>query len=145
TLPIPAEGARLLDNEVAPNLAIEGDRAQIFRIVANLVQNAAQAGATRISVRAETAAKETDREERVVLEIADNGPGLPPRAREKLFQPFAGSARPGGTGLGLAIARELVRAHGGEIRLLGSTGDGTRFGIELPQRGARHALHRVAV
>jgi signal transduction histidine kinase len=144
-LPAPAEGTRLLDNEVLADLEIEADRGQIFRIIANLAQNAAQAGATRISVRAESAAREGDKTERVVLEIADNGPGLPPRAREKLFQPFAGSARPGGTGLGLAIARELVRAHGGEIRLLGSTGDGTRFVIELPQRGARNASHRAAV
>jgi signal transduction histidine kinase len=145
TLPAPAEGARLLDNEVLADLEIEADRAQIFRIIANLAQNAAQAGATRISVRAESAAREDDKAERVVLEIADNGPGLPPRAREKLFQPFAGSARPGGTGLGLAIARELVRAHGGQIRLLGSTGDGTQFVIELPQRGARNMSHRAAV
>jgi signal transduction histidine kinase len=85
------------------------------------------------------------REDRLILEVIDNGPGLPPRAREKLFQPFAGSARPGGTGLGLAIARELVRAHGGEIQLLRSTGDGTLFVIELPQRNGRSGPHRAAV
>lgn len=133
-----------LSNDVPADLEIEADRAQVFRIIANLVQNAAQAGATRIAVTAHRTAQRMTRGERVVLEIADNGPGLPPRAREKLFQPFAGSARPGGTGLGLAIARELIRAHGGEIRLLASTGEGTSFVIELPQRGTRNG-HRAAV
>ena len=64
--------------------------------------------------------------------VSDNGPGLPPRAHQRLFHPFAGSARPGGTGLGLAIARDLVRAHGGDIRLDHSTADGTCFSFEIP-------------
>jgi signal transduction histidine kinase len=68
----------------------------------------------------------------VVVSVHDDGPGLAPRARERLFQPFAGTARPGGTGLGLAIARDLVRAHGGEIRLESTTGEGTTFAFELP-------------
>jgi signal transduction histidine kinase len=148
TLPETGEGPPPLCNEVPPELEIEADRGQLFRIIANLVQNAAQAGATRIAVQAswaETGKGGGAREERLILEVIDNGPGLPPRAREKLFQPFAGSARPGGTGLGLAIARELVRAHGGEIRLLRSTGDGTLFVIELPQRHGRSGPHRAAV
>jgi signal transduction histidine kinase len=148
SLPAQHDGPPPLGNDVPPDLEIEADRAQIFRIIANLAQNAAQAGATRIAVKAHRTAQRTTQRttagERLVIEIADNGPGLPPRAREKLFQPFAGSARPGGTGLGLAIARELVRAHGGEIRLLASTGEGTRFAIELPQRGSRNG-HRAAV
>jgi signal transduction histidine kinase len=91
-----------------------------------------QSGATRVEV---TARHES---ERVVVEVSDNGPGLPPRARDNLFQPFAGSARPGGSGLGLAIVRELVRAHGGNIRLLHSTAEGTAFAVELPQRSQRN-------
>ena len=54
----------------------------------------------------------------VAIEIADDGPGMPPKARENLFRPFFGSARPGGSGLGLAIARELMRAHGGDLALV---------------------------
>jgi signal transduction histidine kinase len=69
----------------------------------------------------------------VEIEVADNGPGLPPRAREKLFRPFEGSARAGGTGLGLAIARELVRGHGGDLTLLATDKDGTTFRITLPR------------
>ena len=132
TLPAPAEGDAPLRNEVAEDFVLEADRSQIFRIFANLTQNAVQSGATRVMV---TARRERDQ---VVAEVSDNGPGLAPRARDNLFQPFAGSARPGGSGLGLAIVRELVRAHGGNIRLLHSTAEGTAFAIELPQRVHRN-------
>jgi signal transduction histidine kinase len=109
-------------------LAVEADRSQLFRILANLAQNAAQAGARRIEISAR-------QESGVVrIRVADDGPGLAPRARDNLFRPFAGSTRPGGTGLGLAIVRELVRSHGGEIRLESSGVQGTTFVIELPQR-----------
>lgn len=111
------------------DLMIDADRDQLFRVLANLGRNALQAGAIRVEV----AAKAGDG--RLIIEVSDNGPGLPPRARERLFQPFAGSGRPGGSGLGLAIARELMRAHGGEIRLIRSTAEGTAFGLELPEVG----------
>ncbi|WP_448189384.1 sensor histidine kinase [Azospirillum sp. sgz301742] len=105
-------------------LSVDGD--QLVRALANLGRNAVQAGADTVTVEAQAA------DGRVVLTVADNGPGLPPRARENLFQPFAGSARAGGTGLGLAIAREIARAHGGDLRLVESTGNGTVFALELP-------------
>ena len=126
SLPEVAQGDVAWSVEVAPELLVQADRDQLFRALSNLGRNAVQANATRVDVRAgiENGA--------VVIEVADNGPGLLPRARERLFQPFAGSARPGGTGLGLAIARELMRAHGGEISLLRSTGEGTAFRLVLP-------------
>ena len=68
------------------------------------------------------------------ISIEDNGPGMPPKARENLFAAFRGSARSGGTGLGLAIARELVLAHGGTIALVEKATPGTLFRIELPDR-----------
>jgi signal transduction histidine kinase len=68
----------------------------------------------------------------IAIDIADDGHGLPPRARENLFRPFFGSARPGGTGLGLAIARELMRAQGGDLVLIETTGSGTVFRLILP-------------
>jgi signal transduction histidine kinase len=113
-------------NHLEPEIEVEADRQQLFRVFSNLAQNAIEAGATEIQV---TAGRE---ERQLIVHISDNGPGLAPRAREKLFQPFSGSARPGGTGLGLAIARDLIRAHGGEIYLESSTGEGTSFRLTLP-------------
>ncbi|CAG4920522.1 unnamed protein product [Acidocella sp. C78] len=68
----------------------------------------------------------------MLIEIGDDGPGLPERARANLFRPFTGSARSGGTGLGLAIARDLVRAHGGELSLVATGDRGTQFRLAIP-------------
>ena len=68
----------------------------------------------------------------VVIEVSDTGPGVPEKARAHLFEAFQGSTRPGGTGLGLAIAAELVRAHGGDIRLVEGT-IGATFRIDDPR------------
>jgi len=125
-LPPPANGAALWRNEVPAEIELRGDRDQLFRVFANLGQNAVQSGATEVTVKAAQA------DGAATIQVGDNGPGLPPRAREKLFQPFSGSARPGGTGLGLAIARDLLRAHGGDIRLAASTAAGTLFELRLP-------------
>ena len=68
-----------------------------------------------------------------IIEVSDTGPGVPPKAREHLFEAFQTSGRPGGSGLGLAIAAELVRAHGGEIHLVEGT-IGATFRIAIPDR-----------
>ncbi len=121
--------------EVPPGLAILADRDQFYRVLANLAQNAVEAGATELTITAEPAPEETT----LWITLADNGPGLPPRAQANLFRPFSGSARAGGTGLGLAIAREIVEAHGGRLLLLASGPEGTVFRIEVPPAGDRSA------
>ena len=69
-----------------------------------------------------------------VIEVSDTGPGrCGERARAHLFEAFQGSTRRGGSGLGLAIAAELVRAHGGEIRLVDGT-IGATFRLIIPDR-----------
>lgn len=123
-----ANGDAILENDLAQEVPIEADRNQLFRALSNVAHNALEAGADTVVFSAD------QKNGQLLLRITDNGPGLPPRAREKLFQPFSGSARPGGTGLGLAIARDLVRAHGGDIRLEYSTGDGTSFCLALPTK-----------
>jgi signal transduction histidine kinase len=130
TLEGQVNGKAVLQSVLDGRFEIEADREQLHRVLFNLGQNAIQAGATRVEVNAHKDGKRT------VIEITDNGPGLAPRAREQLFQPFTGSSRPGGTGLGLAIARELMRAHGGDIRLQRSTGEGTCFQLILPASSA---------
>jgi signal transduction histidine kinase len=115
------------DNRLDGALEVVADRNQLYRVLANVAQNAAEAGAGHIAIEA------TAHADKVTIDIADDGPGLSAAAREHLFQPFTGSTRPGGTGLGLAIADELVRAHGGTIELVSTGPDGTRFRIILPQ------------
>ena len=116
------------ENKVPAGLRITADRDQLFRVVANLGRNAVEAGAARATVAAEI------RDGWVSIAVADNGPGLPAKARERLFEPFSGSAKAEGSGLGLAIARELAHAHGGEITLVESTTAGTTFRLDLPLR-----------
>lgn len=126
TLDSSGEGKVLIRNEVAPELTVRADREQVFRILVNLLRNAADAGADRIEVSAMAGDGKVD------VEVSDNGPGMPERARENLFKPFAGSTRAGGTGLGLAIGRELAQAHGGDLALVATGPAGTTFRLCLP-------------
>ena len=123
------------ENRVDPGLEIDADPDQMFRVLLNLTRNAVQAleGDPRDAViRRLWIAGERHGAE-VLISVADTGPGVPDRAKAHLFQAFQGSVRPGGTGLGLAIAAELVRAHGGAIRLCEET-PGAQFEIRLPDR-----------
>ena len=121
-------GAKVLNAGFAPDFAITADRAQLQRVIHNLAENALQMGASKVELRARRNAG------KVEIEVADNGPGLPPKALQNLFVPFQGSARSGGTGLGLAIARELMRAQGGDLRLASNDAKGATFVLELPDR-----------
>ncbi len=120
-----------IEDAIPPELTVEADRDQLYRVFFNLVRNAVEAGAHRLRFSA------LSEDGTIAIEVGDDGPGLPPKARENLFRPFFGSARPGGSGLGLAIARELARAHGGELTLVSSTAAGTVFRVTLPAPAAR--------
>jgi len=118
------------------DFSLAADREQMFRVIINLVRNARQVmvdtqGGGEICLRA------TRTPSGVEIKVCDTGPGLPQAARDKLFQPFQGSARKGGTGLGLVIASELVRGHGGRLELAETSDKGTCFRIILPQKNAR--------
>jgi signal transduction histidine kinase len=135
-----AEEARLSEDGV--RLVCEADRRdqvladpdQLHRILVNILRNAREAiehqearagpGAVTVSVAYPDGL--------TVIRLADNGPGVPERARERLFQPFAGSGRPDGAGLGLAIARELAQGHGGDLILADSGPQGAVFEVRLP-------------
>ena len=119
--------APTIDNQTPPGLAVTADRDQLFRVLTNLTQNAAEAGAGRVVIGA------MDTGHGIEISVADNGPGIPERALERLFRPFEGSVRAGGTGLGLPIARELMRGHGGDLSLVRSGETGTEFCLHLPR------------
>lgn len=123
-------------NDVQPELMIDADRDQLYRVLNNLVRNAAQAitqqqtgiaNEIRISARRTTSV--------VVCDVSDDGPGIPEKIRRTMFRAFQSGASKGGTGLGLAIAAELVAAHGGRVELL-DTPIGATFRLTVPDRGA---------
>ncbi|MDZ4374379.1 MAG: HAMP domain-containing sensor histidine kinase, partial [Phenylobacterium sp.] len=123
-----------LVSKVAASDQVTADIDQLHRILVNLLRNARQAiehqdgrgGVGRVEVSLETVGGSS------LIRISDDGPGVPERLRERLFQPFAGSGRPDSTGLGLAIARELAQGHGGDLTLSVTGGDGTVFELRLP-------------
>ena len=133
-VPLIADGKVRLVVEVPQDVEVTGDREQLFRAFANLAKNAAEAGAETVTVALAGTAP-------VAVEVRDDGPGLPSKALENLFTPFAGSVRSGGTGLGLAIAREVMEAHGGNVELTATGPEGTVFRIEMGRlpAGAREA------
>ena len=119
-------------NDIADDFMVTGDYDQLFRVFLNLGYNARDAmekmeGEVRISASRKNG--------KAIIEVADNGPGLAERARAHLFEPFVGSTRAGGTGLGLPIAREIMNAHGGEISIARSDGNGTVIRLKLPDAG----------
>jgi signal transduction histidine kinase len=117
-------------------LMVDADPDQLFRVLLNLVRNAAQALESHpTGDSASMQIRITGRREGAVaiLEVSDTGPGVPQKTREHLFEAFQPSTSRGGSGLGLAIAAELVRAHGGEISLVEGT-IGATFRIVIPDR-----------
>ena len=121
------------------DLEVDVDGDQMVRVFLNLMRNAVQAleGPEAIDAPGVTVtARRIGRTVRV--RFADNGPGLPPKARMNLFRPFLGAARMGGAGLGLPIAADILRAHGGAIRMLGNA-FGAAFMLEIPDRPAASA------
>ena len=121
---------------VERGLTMEADHDQLFRVLVNVARNAVQALEARgARDPARDQIRITGRREGsvVVIEVSDTGPGVSEKARAHMFQAFQGSTRAGGAGLGLAIAAELVRAHGGEIRLVPGT-IGATFSITIPDR-----------
>ncbi|KKC31038.1 sensor histidine kinase [Devosia psychrophila] len=120
-------------NGVPENLVLTLDAGQLGRVFLNLLKNAREAlEASGANIEhPEVSVSASEDAENITITVSDNGPGLPPRARDKLFVAFEGSARAGGTGLGLAIAREITEAHGGKLVFIDQP-HGTRFDLILP-------------
>ena len=132
-----ADGVRLVKH-LPSRFAVQADPDQLYRILVNLLRNARQAieadpgrpperrgrGAITISAFGEDGIS--------VVRIADDGPGIPPRLAERLFEPFVSSKTSDGTGLGLTISRELAALHGGDLRLVPAEGGGATFELRLP-------------
>jgi signal transduction histidine kinase len=122
-----------LDARLEAEDAAVADPEQMHRVLVNLLRNAREAiSSAKAEGEGAIVVSASHEEGQVVLRLADNGPGLPPKALTNLFQPFAGSGRPGGTGLGLAISRELAQANQGDLVLTHTGPDGAVFELSLP-------------
>ena len=128
------EGVRLTKS-IPPRFTVHADPDQLHRVLLNLMRNARQAiegdearvgrkGVVRVGAAAEGGM--------TVIRVADNGPGIPPRLSERLFDPFVSGRSSDGTGLGLTISRELAVSHGGDLALVDTGPDGTTFELRLP-------------
>lgn len=123
---LPEPGAELLD-EVPSQIRVRAHHGLLSRLFHVLYENAVGASAPR---RPKVRTRAWLDGDRVLVDVADDGPGVPEAVVDTLFEPLV-SARPGGTGLGLALARRVAAAHGGSIRLVPSP-EGATFRVELP-------------
>lgn len=108
------------------DVAITGVRYEIVRALQNLLKNALEAGATRVTVNITQAAG------RAVLSVADNGSGLPPELMETILLKPVVSTKPHGTGLGLTICRHIAAAHNAVMKVEANRGGGTVFSLDFP-------------
>jgi signal transduction histidine kinase len=118
---------------VPQTINLFADRDQIFRVLANLIRNALEALRQADPPVNNPGIEVTARQdgETALIQVSDNGPGVPANLRENLFKAFLTSSKSDGNGLGLVIAAELVRAHGGDIRLEDAA-SGACFMVTLP-------------
>ncbi|MGC4117087.1 MAG: ATP-binding protein [Myxococcales bacterium] len=123
-----ADGMKV-DKELAAGLVVQADRDQLTQVLINLVTNAEQAmsGGGKVIVRGLALG-----EGEVALEVEDEGPGIKPEDRARIFEPYF-TTKTGGTGLGLAIALRIAQEHGGRLEELGGARGGARFRLTLPR------------
>lgn len=124
--PVFEEKGILLEVAIEPNLPLLGDRTRLPMIWNNLLSNALEAARHRVTVRA------TALTDHVVVEVTDDGPGVPPDARARIWEPFY-TDKPNGTGLGLALARSVVDRHAGTIEVLDGVDGGARLRVVFPR------------
>jgi signal transduction histidine kinase len=126
-----AGGASWQDAIEPPDVRVRAHPGLLKRLLHVLYENAIHACAPRGPTIVTRARTEGDL---VVIEVTDDGPGVPEAIATRVFEPLV-TARPGGTGLGLALARRIAKAHGGSIELLRGRAAGATFRIALPGTG----------
>lgn len=127
-------GIELVLPEPAPPL-LSCDRTRLYQLFSNLIGNAIQHMGSPTKPRIEVSVEEEVGAHLIV--VRDNGRGIDPAHRDRIFEPFqsfATSPRSGGAGMGLAIVKKIVEKHGGQISVESELGKGTAFHIRLPRR-----------
>jgi two-component system phosphate regulon sensor histidine kinase PhoR len=130
-----AEKSVALVNEMPADLQARADTDRLEQVLFNLVENAIKYGRSEGKV---TIGGLKNSDSKVELWVQDDGPGIPPDSRDRIFERFyrvdrARSRETGGTGLGLSIVKHIVQAHGGEVWVKSELGKGTTFFFTLPQ------------
>lgn len=127
--------AIVLDQEIAPNLIVSGDQAELHQVIMNLCLNARDAmpaGGT-LRIRAGLLPNTDGERQRVRIVIQDSGTGMDPATRARIFEPFFTTKPEGaGFGLGLSTVREVIGTHGGQVDIESAPSKGTSFFIYLP-------------
>jgi two-component system, NtrC family, nitrogen regulation sensor histidine kinase NtrY len=126
----PRQGVEIR-SELQPGICSQVDRDQIAQVLINLLKNAEEAVPNGGVVQIRVGRRGDD----ALLEVEDNGPGIPPEDRPRVFEPYF-TTKPGGTGLGLAIAARIAQEHGGRLEIDGEYGRGAIFRLVLPVRKA---------
>jgi PAS domain S-box-containing protein len=116
---------------------VDGDPNRLEQVFLNLISNARNAikggGKEKMRINIRTYTDNTNGGSSVVIEVKDNGSGVPEHIREKIFQPFFTTNAPGnGTGLGLSVSSKIIEEHRGRIELDSTVGEGTTFRMILP-------------
>ena len=125
-----AETGSQTEVEAGDKVVLQGDPLALRRLIANLLENAVKfGGRARARVYRDGG--------HAVVEIDDDGPGIPENDAEKVFEPFyrrepSRSRQTGGIGLGLAVVRSIARGHGGDVSLINRPGGGLTARVELP-------------
>jgi signal transduction histidine kinase len=119
----------------------ELDPDKLRRAVVNIAANArdAMGGRGHFHIRASLLPAPPGLAERLVIDLTDEGPGVPSEIRDRVFEPFVTRGKKGGTGLGLAVSKRFVEEHGGTVELL-PAGRGAGFRLTLPVRGPAPAV-----
>ncbi|HET6468799.1 MAG TPA: HAMP domain-containing sensor histidine kinase [Geminicoccaceae bacterium] len=129
---VPEGAMARVETELPQGLTVIADRDQLYRALLNVVRNALDALDSSGAVAGHVQIAAVPVDGRVVVDVTDNGPGVPEPLRKHLFEAFRASGKADGSGLGLAISRELLHAQGGEIELLKTGPLGTTFRLTLP-------------
>lgn len=125
-----AETGQKTQVSTGEKVVIEGDPMALRRLIANLLENAVKFGG-------QAQARVFREADNAVVEIDDDGPGIPPQDVERVFEPFyrrepSRSRQTGGIGLGLAVVRSIARGHGGDVDLINRVGGGLTARVHLP-------------
>ena len=137
--PIDVEIVLDLDPEVKEVSLIKED---FTRVIINLCNNAFDAMRTVTTLHAASLSVRTKKQgDTITIEVADNGPGIPDDIKDKILQPFFTTKKgTEGTGLGLSITHDIVKAHGGEIKVESEIGKGTTFTILLNHKPSPQSI-----